>query len=108
MSEWPSSNDYTIAVQNPALCFRDADLRTATVECGKLTGMPKVWTGNFAQVYELQSGTRRWAVKCFTRSSADLRLRYAEIAKAIAKARLPHFVEFHFLDDEMLVNGQRY
>lgn len=108
MSDWPGSNDYTIAVQSPRLCFRDADLSGGTVECNTLTGMPKVWTGNFAQVYEIRTASARWAVKCFTRSSAEIRTRYAAVAKALAKARLPHFVDFTFVDDEMLVNGRRY
>jgi serine/threonine protein kinase len=70
--------------------------------------MPKVWTGNFAQVYELRNGQARWAVKCFTRSSADIRRRYEIISQAIAANRLPYFVEFRLVDAEMLVNGKRF
>jgi serine/threonine protein kinase len=70
--------------------------------------MPKVWSGNFAQVYELRNGTRRWAVKCFTRGRSDLRERYHSISRAIGKARLPYFVDFQFLDGEMLVAGVRH
>lgn len=108
MSDWPSPNDYTAAIQAPAVCFRDADLRRCSVEKHALTRMPKVWTGNFAQVYELTNGHTRWAVKCFTRSSADIRRRYACIADAIAHSQLPYFVEFRFQDEEILVNGRRY
>jgi len=108
MSYWPSSNDYTAAIQSPQICFRDPDLTTASVEKNKLTRMPKVWTGNFAQVYELRNSTKKWAVKCFTRSGSDIRLRYSELSKAITGSRLPYFVEFRFIDDEMLVNGKRY
>ena len=108
MSNWPSSNDYTAAIQSPQICFRDPDLNTALVEKNKLTRMSKVWTGNFAQVYELRNSTKKWAVKCFTRSAADIRLRYSELSKAITGSRLPYFVEFRFIDDEMLVNGKRY
>ena len=75
MSNWPSSNDYTAAIQSPQICFRDPDLNTALVEKNKLTRMSKVWTGNFAQVYELRNSTKKWAVKCFTRSGAGIRLR---------------------------------
>src|SRR5689334_2053901 len=70
--------------------------------------MPKVWTGNFAQVYELNTSGTRWAVKCFTRSGTDLTGRYSEISKAIASSQLPYFVDFKFLPDEILVNGKRY
>ena len=108
MSDWPESNAYTIAVQNPQVCFRDPDLKAATVERTAVTRMPKVWTGNFAQVYELKSATGHWAVKCFTRSAPDIRARYSKIAAAISRSRLPYFVDFDFLDGEMLVNGARY
>jgi len=108
MGGWPSSNDYTAVIQSPQICFRDHDLKTASVERNKLTRMPKVWTGNFAQVYELTTPTKRVAVKCFTRSAADLTHRYSEVAKAIAASKLPYFVDFHYMPDEMLVNGRRY
>lgn len=70
--------------------------------------MPKVWTGNFAQVYELTSGSKRWAVKCFTRSSGNLTVRYAAISSAIVASKLPYFVDFRFMADEMLVGNTRY
>ena len=58
VSTWPSSNDYTVAVQSPQICFRDSDLKNAWLERNKLTRMPKVWTGNVAQVYELAGRQR--------------------------------------------------
>src|SRR5262249_1158958 len=105
---WPMPTAYTIAVQNPQLCFRDPELGAAAAERTLVTRMPKVWTGNFAQVYELRTPGGRWAVKCFTRSIADIRARYSAIAAAIARSRLPYFVDFRFLDDEMLVDGTRW
>ena len=108
MSEWPASNDYTAVIQSPQICFRDADLRNSKPELHALTRMPKVWTGNFAQVYELKNGTKRWAVKCFTRSSSDVRRRYSVISNAIVSSNLPYFVGFRFADDEILVGGKRY
>ena len=108
MSAWPSPTDYTTAIQNPQICFRDADLKGASVEKHRLTRMPKEWTGNFAQVYELRAGADRWAVKCFTRASENLTARYTAISSALAAAKLPYFVEFRFLADQMLVNGKRY
>lgn len=112
MSDWPAPHEYTIAVQNPHVCFRDPELKGASVQRAASIGMPKVWTGNFAQVYELRTGARdgagRWALKCFTRSVHDIRTRYSSIAAAISRSRLPYFVDFDFLDYEMLVNGARW
>ena len=108
MSAWPASNDYTIAIQAPRLCFRDRDLQAGALERSARTGMPKVWTGNFAQVYALAGRRGRWAVKCFTRSSPDIRTRYARIAAALEAAGLPYFTDFQFLNEEMLVGGARF
>jgi len=108
MTGWPDSSEYTIAVQNPQVCFRDPDLAQACVERTRLTGMPKVWSGNFAQVYQLRNGSQRWAVKCFTRGGSDLQRRYLCISGAIGEAGLPYFVPFCFLDSEMLVAGARH
>jgi len=108
MSDWPAPHEYTIAVQNPHVCFRDPELKGASVQRAASIGMPKVWTGNFAQVYELRTEDGRWAVKCFTRSVHDIRTRYSSIAAAISRSKLPYFVDFDFLDYEMLVNGARW
>jgi serine/threonine protein kinase len=108
MSEWPTSNDYTVAIQSPHVCFKDPDLRNCHPELHALTRMPKVWTGNFAQVYELRNSTRRWAVKCFTRSSSDVRRRYSIISETVTSNKLPYFIDFRFADEEILVSGKRY
>ncbi len=108
MIDWPTSNDYTITIQSPQVCFRDPELARSSVERSPRTQMPKVWTGNFAQVYEVQNASSRWAIKCFTRSAPDIASRYAAIAKALQGSRLPCFTEFVYLDSEILINGTRY
>jgi hypothetical protein len=105
---WPQALDYNVAIQAPAICFRDPELRESTVERHPVTRMPKLWTGGFADVYRLRRGSETLAIKCFKRSSVDVRERYTAIAQALDAARLPYFVEFRFLADEMLVNGLRF
>jgi hypothetical protein len=105
---WPQALDYNVAIQAPAICFRDPELRESTVERHPVTRMPKLWTGGFADVYRLRRGSETIAIKCFKRSSTDVRERYAAISDALDSARLPFFVEFRFLPEEMLVNGARY
>jgi hypothetical protein len=70
--------------------------------------MPKLWTGGFADVYRLRRGSEWVAVKCFKRSPADVRERYAAISDGLAESGLTYFVDFRFLPEEMLVNGARY
>jgi hypothetical protein len=105
---WPQALDYNVAIQAPAICFRDAELRDALVERHPVTRMPTLWTGGFADVYRLRRGGELLAVKCFKRSSGDVSERYASISEALSRTSLPYFVDFRMLRDEMLVNGSRY
>ena len=89
---WPLSQDYNEAVQNPRTSFADPDLRAGRAAVNAL-GLPMPRSGNFADVYELESpGGKRWAVKCFTREVPGLQARYDEISKHLARARLPFLI----------------
>ncbi|MBY0526974.1 MAG: hypothetical protein K2R98_26510 [Gemmataceae bacterium] len=104
---WPMSQDFNEAIQFPAACFEDAELRQGTVVVNKL-GLPLPRSGNFADVYAVSAGDRKWAVKCFTRQIPGLRDRYLEISKYLAQVQLPFMVEFKFLEQGIKVRGQWY
>src|SRR5689334_16144977 len=101
---WPLSQDYNEAVQNPAHCFTDPDLRHGAAVANEL-GLPVPCSGNFADVYCLVSGGRKWAVKCFTRQIPGLRERYAEVSKHLRRVHLPFTVDFQFLEQGIRVRG---
>ena len=69
---WPLSQDYNESIQTPAKCFTDPDLRRGEAVTNAM-GMPVPCSGNFADVYALVSGQRKWAVKCFTRQIPGLK-----------------------------------
>ncbi len=103
---WPNATDYNAAVQNPQLCFRDEDLRQGQA-AGDLFGLPRPHSGNFADVYQIQSSDgQSWAVKCFTRPVAGLQMRYHAICEHLRHAQRAFMVEFHFLDDGICIRGQ--
>lgn len=104
---WPMSQDYNEAVQNPATCFSDPELRQGQPVCNAL-GLPAPCSGNFADVYQLRHGGRSWAVKCFTRQIPGLQERYVQISGYLAKVRLPFMVEFKFLEQGIRVRGLWY
>ena len=76
---WPMSQDYNEAVQNPARCFADPELKQAEAIPNAL-GLPVPCSGNFADVHALAAGPRKWAVKCFTRQIPGLKERYAAVS----------------------------
>lgn len=104
---WPMSQDYNEAIQNPARCFADPELRQGEAVTNAL-GLPVPCSGNFADVYQVRRGERSWAVKCFTRQIPGLRERYAEISKYLRQVRLPFLVEFTYLEQGIRVRGRWY
>ena len=104
---WPLSQDYNEAIQTPAQCFLAPDLRRG-VAVTNTQGMPVPCSGNFADVYAVVFGQRKWAVKCFTRQIPGLRERYIEISKFLKQVPLPFMVEFEFLEQGIRVRNEWY
>jgi regulation of enolase protein 1 (concanavalin A-like superfamily) len=104
---WPLSQDYNEAIQNPAQSFADAELRQGEAETNDL-GLPAPRSGNFADVYAVVSGPRKWAVKCFTRQIPGLQERYQQISVHLAQVKLPFMVDFTFLERGIRVRGDWY
>ncbi len=104
MSWWPLSQDYNEAIQNPAHCFADPDLRQGEAETNDL-GLPQPRSGNFADVYAVVTGKRKWAVKCFTRKIPGLQERYQQISLHLAQVKLPFMVDFTFQEKGIRVRG---
>jgi hypothetical protein len=107
---WPQSTDYNLAIQNPHLCFQDADLRACTAfSADPVLGLPTPRAGNFADVYQLvHPNGQSWAVKCFTREVEDLHDRYAAISEHLRRNQRSFIIEFRYLDEGILVDGTWY
>jgi hypothetical protein len=105
---WPLSQDFNEAMQNPASAFRDPGLKTGDVECGPM-GLPMPRSGNFADVYRVTARDgKAYAIKCFTRPALGLQMRYFAIAKSLRKQRLPFLVNFDFLEEGIRVKGKQF
>lgn len=102
---WPDDQAFNEAVQNPALCFADAELRSGMVAAHP-TGLPRVMSGNFASVYKIKCPQRIWAVRCFRREITDQQARYAAIGEHLRQVSLPHVVRFEFLREGIRVGGR--
>ena len=76
---WLLSQDYNEAIQDPASSFADPELRRGNPAVNAL-GLPMPRSGNFADVYELQCPSNKWAIKCFTRQVSGQRERYSEVS----------------------------
>src|SRR5262245_26692838 len=100
---WPLSQDFNEAIQNPRVAFADPDLKATEAVVGA-QGLPLPRSGNFADVYQLRGANGRdWAVKCFTRPVVGIGDRYARVSEALARAKFPFTVEFSFIAEGIRV-----
>jgi hypothetical protein len=110
---WPGPSMFSEAIQNPSLCFKDSEMKTAVIVSDML-GLPFASTGQFAVVFQVSVNGGPAAVRCFTRSLGDLEDRYQLIndylnqASRVAPALLNRFVRFEFDKEGILVRGKWY
>lgn len=104
--QFPSGGDYSQAIQSPNHAFADADLKAAQVHSNSF-GLPIPYSGGFTTTFRLkETNGRAWAVRCFTKSIADLEKRYAAISHVTQSSDL--FVNTSYLKTGIRVAGKWY
>ncbi|MEE8143095.1 MAG: hypothetical protein V3T77_08345, partial [Planctomycetota bacterium] len=91
-------------VQSPRTSFSDPELQGGRPALNAL-GLPQPVTGGFASVYEINTGQKRWAVRCFLSNIPDIQKRYALISKYLKKHSMKYMVEFEYLPEGIRVRG---
>lgn len=104
---YPQSTEYHSAVQSPELCFSDPELRSGIVRSTPL-GLPHALSGGFALTYTIQSGSKKFAVRCFHREVPDLQHRYDVISKRLKSLNSNFFVDFEYEDVGIKVNKTKF
>ncbi len=104
---WPQPTDFHEAIQNPSSCFKDAELRSGTPLLDHL-GLPRAILGNFASVYQILNGSKRYAVRCFLKYHPDQEQRYQAISTELTRLNLPFMVGFVFQSQGILVRSEWY
>ena len=104
---WPNPNEYAEAMQNPGAAFSDPDLRKGRVVTNRF-GLPRPISGNFATVFEVETGERKQAVRCFLREVTNQQQRYALISAHLKRHPLPWMVDFEYLPQGVRVRGKWY
>ncbi|NDJ61744.1 MAG: hypothetical protein GYB67_11500, partial [Chloroflexi bacterium] len=104
---WPNPNEYLEALQNPQAVFSDPALRAGRVITDRL-GLPRPISGNFAVVFQVETGGKTWAVRCFLRETTDQEQRYAGISRHLAAHRPDYTVGFAYQPQGIRLRGQWY
>lgn len=104
---WPTPQEYNEAIQNPDICFKDAELAGGDIELTPM-GIPRSITGAFASVYKVSTKNGDWAVRCFLTDRPDQKERYQAISKYVLMDNLKYTVEFHYLDEGIKIRRRWY
>ena len=104
---WPQITDYHEAIQSPKICLSDPELRAGNTILNR-QGLPKVASGNFAVVYQVDCGAHKYAVKCFHRYPQDQEQRYDVISKCLNQITLSYMIEFQFQAQGIRIKGKWY
>lgn len=102
---WPTPQEYNEALQNLATCFADPELQAGVTSVDAL-GLPRAVSGAFASVYQVRSGAKTFAVRCFLNNTRDVEQRYDEISKYIMGDDLPYTVSFEYQRRGVLIRGE--
>jgi hypothetical protein len=106
--EWPLYAQYQEAVQNPAHCFNDHELKNGTVDKSS-DGIPLVWAGGFSAVFRVTCGGVRYAIKCFIRDDDFRAERYRAISSFVSSEnKLDCWVKIQYLDRGIKVDDYWY
>src|SRR6516162_8798751 len=103
----PRGDEYINAIQNPKTSFSDVDLRVCSPEVDQF-GIPRPYSGGFTTTFHLLNQQQSWAVRCFTRTIADLQERYAAIDQFLAQNKRNFFVSTSYLSDGIRIAGHWY
>ena len=71
-------------------------------------GLPLALCGGFALTYTVQSGTAKYAVRCFHKQSNALEQRYAAISKRLQALKSPYFLTFEFQPQGIKISGKAF
>lgn len=104
---YPQIIEYNEAVQDPRHAFLDNELRAGKVAETPL-GLPLALSGGFALTYAIQSGQRKYAVRCFHREVPEAQNRYAAISTKLQSLASQYFVTFSFQPDGIRVHGRSF
>jgi len=103
---YPTLEQYNEALQHPKTAFWDNELKNGTVLTTGL-GLPLALCGGFALTYCVQSGSKKYAVRCFHKKSNDTESRYKAISNKIKFIQSSYFVNFEFQNTGVAVAGKK-
>jgi len=104
---YPSLEQYNEAFQAPQIALIDPELKRGSIATTGL-GLPLALCGGFALTYTINSGSKKYAVRCFHKHSNALEKRYSSISSRLKSLKSQYFVDFEFQSNGVRVSGNTF
>jgi serine/threonine protein kinase len=104
---YPTLEQYNEAFQYPQLALIEPELKKGVIATTGL-GLPLALCGGFALTYTLNTGSTKYAVRCFHKHSNALETRYSSISRRLKTLNSPYFVDFEFQPQGVKVSGKSF
>ena len=105
----PSQTDYATIVKNLKSFISDEYINSGTpiYKKNKLMGIVN-YTGGFSKVFPINIDGERVALRFWTKDVEDSKNRYKEIDRYLKVKKLPYFVGFHYVENKLNWQGNKY
>ena len=105
---WPSRIDYAQAVGNhPHISILDPKFKRGNPRRGTNNYLV-AYSGGFSIVFPVEVLSNIYALRCWIADIGDAETRYKEISDYLKQCRLPYFVDFEYVPNGIMVNGDKY
>jgi serine/threonine protein kinase len=104
---YPTKAQYREVLQYSHVSLLDPVLKQHKPERDR-QDIVRVWSGGNASTFKLMGPQGSVAIRCFDRNIPDRPKRFAAISTFLAKQTSPIFVPFKYIQEGILVDGQRY
>ncbi len=105
---WPSRSDYTEAIRDfPHISILDPKLKGGNPRRGTNNDLIS-YCGGFSIVFPIEMLSNTYALRCWIVDIKDAETRYRAISDYLKQCGLPYFVDFEYVPNGILVNGDKY
>ena len=105
---WPSLSDYAQAVGSyPHISILDPKLKGGNPRRGANNYLI-AYSGGFSIVFPIEVSLNSYALRCWIADIGEAETRYKEISDYLKQCRLLYFVDFEYVPNGIMVNGDKY
>ena len=105
---YPGNAEYAQAVRDyPHISILDPKLKSGIAKRGRNNQIVS-YSGGFSIVFPIEVTSKTYALRGWLKDVGDAETRYQAISDYLTRAALPYFVDFEYVSEGILVNGNKW